>query len=444
MTTNDSPTPTIYRCSQCGIESREPTCFIGVAKRGPQKYAVNCITCNQPAPVGSTLRGVFAIFGGALLPILLVIGFTRNKGIIFPELLVAALIMQPLAMLLHELGHFLTARLLGLDAILITLGVGPKVWSGKIFGVPLRIHAWPLLGLTYLGSQSLQLLRLRVWMTVLMGPTTNVLLIVTPVLFWDSLIRVIDPYILILWMVYNGLLTLANLVPQRNRRSAQRQRNDGMQLLRIPFKKRADLVIYLSASSLVTALMLYTDGDYVAARDVSAQGLVRLPANPWLSITLSACHINLGCYEAARRVIEPLLETSTTASPAIQAAIANNLGIATWLRDRNTARNAESMLRAEELSNRAHTTYPCVLAYRSTRALLLTATNRPEEALTLLEYTNYERGSASDRGDREIARAFAFRQLDRIAEADHSLAVGLKLNKSCLPWLTTLGLVSPR
>jgi hypothetical protein len=101
MTTDASPAPTIYRCSQCGIESGEPTCFTGVAKRGPQKYAVNCITCNQPAPVGSTLRGVFAIFGGALLPILLVIGFTRSKGIIFPELLVAALIMQPLAMLLR-------------------------------------------------------------------------------------------------------------------------------------------------------------------------------------------------------------------------------------------------------------------------------------------------------------------------------------------------------
>src|ERR1700722_37361 len=84
-------------------------------------------------------------------------------------------------MLLHELGHFLTARLLGLDAILITLGLGPKVWSGKIFGVPLRIHAWPLLGLTCLGSQSLRLLRLRVWISVLMGPATNVLLIATRV-----------------------------------------------------------------------------------------------------------------------------------------------------------------------------------------------------------------------------------------------------------------------
>ena len=366
--------------------------------------------------------------GAVLLPIFFLFALTGNKSVIFPELLIAALIMLPVAMLLHELGHFLTARVLGLDAILITLGVGPKVWSGKLIGVPLRIHAWPLLGLTYLGSPSLRLLRLRVWITVLMGPATNVLLIATPVILWNSLVRVINPNILILWMVYNALLALANLVPHRTRQSGRQHRSDGLQLLQIPFKKRADLVTYLSASSLVTALMLFADEDYAAARDAANQGLARLPANPWLSITLSACHINLGDYEAARNVIEPLLDASTTESPALQAAVANNLGIAIWLRDWNTAQNAESTLRAEDLSNRAYTQYPCVLAYRSTRALLLTATDRAEEALALLDYSNYERGSKYDRGDHQFARAFASRQLNRTEDADRALAAGLNLH----------------
>ncbi len=29
-----------YRCMQCGIESKEATCFIGVAAKGPQRYSL--------------------------------------------------------------------------------------------------------------------------------------------------------------------------------------------------------------------------------------------------------------------------------------------------------------------------------------------------------------------------------------------------------------------
>lgn len=99
-------------------------------------------------------------------------------------------------------------------------------------------------------------------------------------------------------------------------------------------------------------------------------------------------------------------------------------------------------MRADELSNRAYVPYPCVFAYRSTRALLLTATNRADEALALLDYSNYQRASASERGDRQITRAFALRHLNCNEEADHALAAGLKLQKTRLPWLTTLGLIT--
>jgi len=64
---------------------------------------------------------------------------------------------------------------------------------------------------------------------------------------------------------------------------------------------------------------------------------------------------------------------------------------------------------------------------------LLTATNRPENALALLEYKNYDRGSPTDRSHREVARAFAFHQLGRNVDAEQSLAAGLKLSKELLP-----------
>jgi hypothetical protein len=43
-----------------------------------------------------------------------------------------------------------------------------------------------------------------------------------------------------------------------------------------------------------------------------------------------------------------------------------------------------------------------------------------------------------------MTRAFALRQLKRSEQADHALAAGLKLIKTRLPWLTTLGLITPK
>jgi len=82
-----------------------------------------------------------------------------------------------------------------------------------------------------------------------------------------------------------------------------------------------------------------------------------------------------------------------------------------------------------------------ILAYRSTRALILTATNRAHDALTLLEYPNYERGSNVDRADCEGARAFAFQKLGKSDESRRAIAKALQLSKTVIPYLNTIGLV---
>jgi predicted RNA polymerase sigma factor len=99
------------------------------------------------------------------------------------------------------------------------------------------------------------------------------------------------------------------------------------------------------------------------------------------------------------------------------------------------------MSRAAALSEMAYVNYPCVLAYRSTRALLLAATDRAQAALGLLEYMNYDRGTPDNRSHRAIAQAFALRRLNRTEEAQQALAAGLKLTKKHLPWLTTIDLI---
>jgi hypothetical protein len=341
------------------------------------------------------------------------------------------------------LGHFLSARFLGLEATLVILGAGPKVWSGKILGVPLRIHGWPTMGLTYVGARSTRWLRLRVWITVLLGPATNLLLMGAAMVLWNPLVLVVDTNIIILWILNNALLVAFSLLPYRIRRSGQLHHSDGLQLLEIPFKKRADLAIYLAASAITSSSILFYDSDYAGARDVAAKGLERLPGNLWLSIMLSACHSNLDEYHAARAVLEPFLDSSASEASELRAAIANNLAVAVWLCDLGTAQSNEATARADTLSARAFSMYPCILAYRSTRALILTATHRPEEALALLQYSNYERGSAIDRADREATRAFALRELNRNEDADRAIAAALRLNNTRRQMMAKLGLLTP-
>jgi hypothetical protein len=219
------PVEVVYRCSRCGIESNETTCFVGIPTKASQ-FVRTCITCGQLAPTTSHLSNVFAIFGILFLPLLFLVGFRDKSDVIFPRLLLATCLIQPLTLILHELGHLLTARLLGLEVSLVSFGMGPKVWVGKILGTPLRIYGWPLSGLTNLGSRSMRFLRLRVWLTVLMGPGTNFLLLAGAVILWYPLTRIFGANIVLLWMIFNGLYLLVNLIPYRSRRTGVLQLTD--------------------------------------------------------------------------------------------------------------------------------------------------------------------------------------------------------------------------
>jgi len=163
---DESSSPdSIYRCNRCGIESLEPTCFLGGATQAPRGHALTCVTCAQTDQFGPGLRVVGGVFGAIVLPLIFLLALVPNAKTSIVAVIVAAFVMQPLIVVLHELGHFGTARLLGLQASLITLGAGHKLWSGRVFAVPTRLQGWPVLGMTYLGSTSLRWLRTRVWLT---------------------------------------------------------------------------------------------------------------------------------------------------------------------------------------------------------------------------------------------------------------------------------------
>jgi hypothetical protein len=431
----------VYRCNICGIESPEVSCFAGIATQGPHRLSGTCITCNLPFGGRETWRRVVALILLILTPTTFLVLIHGSQEIGLVGLLMIAALIHPFVIALHELGHAISAKVLELDVNLITLGAGRFLWAGNILSFPVRFYAWPLSGMTYLGGHPSKFMRMRVWLTILMGPTTNFALIFLAIVLWNPLGRVLDSNITLLWIIYNAMMGVGNLWPRRFFQFGQVHSTDGMQLFQIPFKKDVALAESLGLGPASAIYVMYKDGDYLGAKKACFGHLQHLPGNPWLLTLLSACYIDLGDYEPARLNLDPLLDSVVPLPPQLHAAVQNNLALALWLRDFNSPQLEQSMQRAGALAADAYRRYPCVLAHRSTRALLLTAANRSEEALALLDYMNYGRASPDDRSHREFARAFAYRKLGRCTEAEQALAAALKLRSVRLPYLRTIGLI---
>jgi len=73
------------------------------------------------------------MLGATVWPLIMLAGM-RGGPHLKPAIVVAALVMLPIIVLLHELGHVLTARLLRLEVPLITIGRGPVLWTGQLIG----------------------------------------------------------------------------------------------------------------------------------------------------------------------------------------------------------------------------------------------------------------------------------------------------------------------
>jgi hypothetical protein len=76
------------------------------------------------------LRYLFRSFYLVFSPVFFVHGFSGAKlsGMQSVGLLLAACVMLPSLIILHGLGHLLVAKVLRLEANVMSLGLGPKLW----------------------------------------------------------------------------------------------------------------------------------------------------------------------------------------------------------------------------------------------------------------------------------------------------------------------------
>jgi len=165
--------PEILKCSRCGIESAEHTCFIVPDRYSKPPRDTRCLACEQRRVIPSRYVGVLSVLAVVFWPLAIVTMLLHGDADLRIPIILFACLSTPLAVVAHELSHALTALALGLEVGRISLGNGRVLWRVNLLEIPIEIHAWPLSGRVAIGSANLRYLRTRVWITHLMGPMTN-------------------------------------------------------------------------------------------------------------------------------------------------------------------------------------------------------------------------------------------------------------------------------
>jgi len=121
------------------------------------------------------------LVGLFVLPLLLVESAVLFSSAAWTGWAIVNVLIYPLIALaclaIHEGGHAIVARMLGLHVPRIDVGIGRRVARWRWRRTLVSLHTFPLLGMTYLGAERVAGLRWRLWLTILAGPIAHALVV---------------------------------------------------------------------------------------------------------------------------------------------------------------------------------------------------------------------------------------------------------------------------
>jgi tetratricopeptide (TPR) repeat protein len=205
--------------------------------------------------------------------------------------------------LIHEMGHVLAARAVGLEVYGVLFGTGRHVGFISLFGVPVQIRVVPFTGLTF-HSQPIRFRRLRSSLVIVSGPAINLLVACTAFAvaevfnedFWSGAAFFIDV------ALANLILGVTNLVPFVIGRLGVA--SDGLRLFQvISGRSKAPADPWNGRAAILRASFLYQWGRFEAAEAVLARLAGQYPFDIGARMLRSAVAAQLG------RVDEALADT---------------------------------------------------------------------------------------------------------------------------------------
>jgi Flp pilus assembly protein TadD len=319
----------VRACTQCRVSSPLTSAFQQIG-RG-KKRQVLCPSCIQEE---AHRQSQMTFIGFASLLILgsfvAAFGKTANPGWMLINVALVT-VMAWVTILPHEAGHAFVAKLVGLEVDRIVVGIGRRLGTFMLFGVPIEVHLYPAGGVTCIAARDLPYIRWKLAAVTLAGPLVDIFLLWAAIELGETVWRAeriqggLAPVCALIAALF--LSIVFNLWPMRVSSAAGQTETDGARLVGLALQKQYDFKSAERSEDVARLNDLFAQRQWQDVVKYAEQCLQQRPNDYALQVTLSAALINLGKLEQGRALLEPLIEQS----PAFEwqrAVAANNLA---WL-----------------------------------------------------------------------------------------------------------------
>ncbi len=379
-----------FQCCSCGAQTEVEQSFRKVRRSFQSHYIYYCPPCwtkrhQRIALFQLPLWGVLCLVSIVVVMLASEDSVETNMGwivlnfsLIYPVFL--------LQILPHELGHALAARLLGWRVFKIALGEGRNLFRIRCGTVFFEINTIPTMGYTEVASASAKCYRLKRFLFVLAGPSTNTLFLIAILLLVppSQLLAPLPSTKLFLWLIVIAsciLLLMVTLCPFRMTASfgsvSTRIDSDGLALLTSFFLSTDEIrrkqVIYF----LLEGAHSYLRNDFQAAKRWYEKGLECFPEDISNRFGLAFMLLFLKEFHAARAQWLHLLENELPA--AMRTIVVNNLAWTDMV-----IGGKERLAEADQLSQEVVREEPKNSAFLGTRGSILIELGDVDKGLPLV------------------------------------------------------------
>lgn len=425
------------KCGRCGVESEVEQAFTVKKKWAgliSERWCPKCVRANesreQLTAVILTALGLIALdaltYQRGPVRVLLDLGF-----------LVAVNIPIVVA---HELAHVAAGILLGVRVFRVMFGSGRRLVSGRAFGITWEWRLWPFSGGTVMACPPQRGNRARFFGAVLAGPLLHAFLLLAAAVLQFFLLILrgvfgVNVELLVHWtglfMMFDLIILLFNLLPRRAKGSSGQIGTDGWQLLHLLFMKPEEESVRAQGFFIAGSMESLLRNDADGALRWTDQGLARHPRQPALLAVRGETLIKKKRYAEARDLFVELLAAKGAQDPLYKYLMYNNIAYVDVLLG-----DPELLPEADRYSAEALRQLPWEPSITGTRGTVLLALDRLDEGMALLKQALAEQktnhAKAEDayhlaageerRGDAEAARRY--RELARKYEPDLFLLQG--------------------
>jgi tetratricopeptide (TPR) repeat protein len=332
---------------------------------------------------------------------------------------------------LHEFGHAMVGRMVGLRVFWISIGSGLQIFEKQILGTSLRINLLPFTGMTILAARTPRLLRLRLWAATFAGPATHFAVLVLCYfavgnlsfqhLLSADILSAPSPFVT--FMYANAFLFLLSLFPATGSGMA---RADGYRLIRILFWKEKEIAEYLASTPAVEAHEFIRCGNLNEAATRYQAALALNPDSFVLRHDLAIAWQMQGDYERARSIFVELLHAEQKKQPGWHQLLLNNIAWADLM-----LRRADLLQEADAYSEEVIKGSPNFPSFQGTRGAVLVSMGRVQEGDKLLRKAFRRHSEKIERASVACWIAIAEARTGNAQEARAWLS---KAHRLC-PWL---------